>query len=93
MRLIIETSSFYSSVALFDSSGYITSIESDQQNSHAETLHILIKQVLENEKIMVSDIDGLIMGGGPGSNTGLRIGLATLKGLSMFSLCDGLPYL
>ncbi len=82
MQLVIETSSFFSSVALFSKSECIAFAEAKVQNSHSEGLHSLIEDVLNNEKIQISSLKTLVMGGGPGSNTGLRIGLAALKGFA-----------
>jgi tRNA threonylcarbamoyl adenosine modification protein YeaZ len=83
MQLFIETSSFYSSVAIFNEGSCLTYLQAQAPNSHAEILHVLIDNALKNNNLSVNNLKLLAMGGGPGSNTGLRIGLAALKGLGL----------
>lgn len=52
---------------------------------HSETLVSEIDLFLKREKISVADLDLIVCSGGPGSFTGLRIGIATAKGLSLGS--------
>jgi len=49
--------------------------------SHAETLHVFIKDVFEAANINTLDIDAVAVSKGPGSYTGLRIGVSSAKGL------------
>lgn len=53
--------------------------------SHAEVLHTFILEVLNEASINIHDIDAIAVSKGPGSYTGLRIGVSAAKGLS-FSL-------
>nr|WP_299031384.1 tRNA (adenosine(37)-N6)-threonylcarbamoyltransferase complex dimerization subunit type 1 TsaB [uncultured Tenacibaculum sp.] len=53
----------------------------DGNYSHAEKLHPFIQQVLEEAKISFNDIDAVAVSKGPGSYTGLRIGVSAAKGL------------
>jgi len=48
----------------------------------AETLHVKIKALLESQKLDWSDIQGIVVYKGPGSFTGLRIGLAIANALA-----------
>ncbi len=57
----------------------------DGNYSHAEKLHPLIEEILEEAKITLNKIDAFAVSKGPGSYTGLRIGVSAVKGLS-FSL-------
>lgn len=52
------------------------------RGSHAEVLLPLIQELLEETRASLDDISGLALSIGPGSFTGLRIGLATVKGLA-----------
>lgn len=54
----------------------------DGNYSHAEKLHPLIKAVLKEAKIPFTKIDAIAVSKGPGSYTGLRIGVSAAKGLS-----------
>src|SRR5690606_17170688 len=53
--------------------------------SHAEELHNFIKEVLDASSLVFSDLDAIAVSKGPGSYTGLRIGVSAAKGLC-FSL-------
>lgn len=52
------------------------------KNTHSEKLLILVKQLLDELKLTINDIDIISVAQGPGSFTGLRIGMATAKGLA-----------
>lgn len=53
--------------------------------SHSEQLHVYIKEALEEASLSFSDLDAIAISKGPGSYTGLRIGVSSAKGLC-FSL-------
>lgn len=79
--LHIETSSKNCSVAI-GSDGKINSYceEISQDYKHSENLHLFIQWALEGAELALSDIHAISVGKGPGSYTGLRIGLASAKG-------------
>ena len=77
--LSIETSSKICSVAILEDKNLIKKIELDNGLTHSETLMPLIKQILEETNLTLSKIDLLICDIGPGSFTGIRIGIATIK--------------
>ena len=54
-------------------------------NTHSETILPMIEQALASAGLEISDIDLFACSGGPGSFTGVRIGVATLKGLAFGS--------
>lgn len=80
--LCIETATTNCSVAL-SVNGSVVAIEEDnsKQYSHAERLHLYIKKVLSEAKIDKSELDAIAVSKGPGSYTGLRIGVSAAKGL------------
>ena len=81
--LNIETSTKNCSVSIADSGRVIASKELNNGNySHAEVLHPFIAQILEEVAISKDKIDAIAVSKGPGSYTGLRIGVSAAKGLS-----------
>src|SRR5207245_8160334 len=73
----------------------IASIIGDASISHSNTLLRDINQVLKTAGVTLSDIELFAAAAGPGSFTGLRIGLATVKAFSMTLSrpCSGIPTL
>jgi len=84
--LCIETSSTNCSVAI-GVNGKLFALKEDYDSSysHAERLHIFIKEILAENNLALSDLDAIAVSKGPGSYTGLRIGVSAAKGLC-FSL-------
>lgn len=80
--LCIDTSSNLCSVAVLEDSTLINKFELDNGLTHSETLMPLIKKVLDNSSLSLKDIDLLVADIGPGSFTGIRIGVATVKAFS-----------
>lgn len=79
--LQIETSTSVCSVALVES-GNVRQHESvDEPNVHASRLTLLIQALLDQENIGFKDLSAIAVSMGPGSYTGLRIGVSTAKGL------------
>ncbi len=90
--LCIETTSTNCSVALagengsfsnsFGISNCIDLIEDQSDSySHGEQLHIFIEQILDRNGIQPKDLSSIAVSAGPGSYTGLRIGVSAAKGL------------
>lgn len=73
-------------MALVSDAGLLTVKEDNsRQYSHAEKLHIFIEEILRENGLGVIDLDAVAISKGPGSYTGLRIGVSAAKGLC-FSL-------
>ena len=82
MLLCIETSGKNCSVALFEGLQLVCIREvHTEQFSHSENLHVFIEQVLKESNLQPKAIKAIAISAGPGSYTGLRIGVATAKGL------------
>jgi tRNA threonylcarbamoyladenosine biosynthesis protein TsaB len=88
LLLSIETSHDTGGVAIAD--GRTPPVEelSTQRLKHSEELLVLIDRLLKGLGVSMSDLDGIAVSIGPGSFTGLRVGLAAAKGLC---LSGGLP--
>ena len=80
--LCLETATTNCSVAL-SVNGSVIVLQEDNSNqfSHAEKLHVYIEDVLTKANIDKSDLDAIAVSKGPGSYTGLRIGVSAAKGL------------
>lgn len=80
--LHLETSTKVCSVAL-SRSGELLAIEELEEAgySHGENLTVFIERVLEKAQVSKNELNGISVASGPGSYTGLRIGVATAKGL------------
>jgi len=79
--LHIETSTEVCSVALSRGNVCLSVKESAEGRNHASLLTLLIDELLHSHDISASGIDAVAVSSGPGSYTGLRIGLSVAKGL------------
>lgn len=80
--LNIETTTTNCSVSLSKQGETLVLKEDYSANySHAESLHVFIDEVLKTSQMKPSDIDAIAVSKGPGSYTGLRIGVSAAKGL------------
>jgi tRNA threonylcarbamoyladenosine biosynthesis protein TsaB len=78
-QMIIDTSSKILYVAFFEDDREIFSVASEGSNNHSENLINTIKAGLEKCGLAVRDFDRIVVGIGPGSYTGLRVGLTVAK--------------
>ncbi|MBD99354.1 MAG: tRNA (adenosine(37)-N6)-threonylcarbamoyltransferase complex dimerization subunit type 1 TsaB [Verrucomicrobia bacterium] len=83
MILAIETSTKNCSVALGKSGMLIVEKEQGGDYSHAENLAVFVNEILEENGYNLQAIDAIAVGKGPGSYTGLRIGVSYAKGLCL----------
>ncbi len=79
--LSIETATPVCSVALAKDNEVIELKESTKKNSHSEIVTVFIDELLKENKFSFSDLNAVAVSKGPGSYTGLRIGVSTAKGL------------
>jgi tRNA threonylcarbamoyladenosine biosynthesis protein TsaB len=80
--LHIETATDVCSVALSDGDRQLSLIESGQERSHATLLNQFIRQSAEQAGKSLKELQGVAVSKGPGSYTGLRIGVSTAKGIA-----------
>lgn len=79
--LHIDTASSSASVSIAKNGNIICFAENKLLNEHAAFLQPSIKKMLVSAGIEIADIDAIAVANGPGSYTGLRVGLASAKGL------------
>ena len=81
MILCLETSTAVCSVALVENGNVIALRESLDGQNHAEKITLFIDEVMKEANVSYRDLDAVATSMGPGSYTGLRIGVSTAKGL------------
>ncbi|UOB18966.1 tRNA (adenosine(37)-N6)-threonylcarbamoyltransferase complex dimerization subunit type 1 TsaB [Abyssalbus ytuae] len=80
--LNLETSTTNCSVSIGKDGNVIALREVNNKNyTHSENLHVFIQEVLEKANISVNNLEAIAVSKGPGSYTGLRIGVSAAKGL------------
>jgi tRNA threonylcarbamoyladenosine biosynthesis protein TsaB len=79
--LQIDTSTTICSVALSENGETLAVIDLDEPNAHAAKLTVLIAEILTQTNRTMQDLSAVAVSMGPGSYTGLRIGVSTAKGL------------
>lgn len=80
--LAIETSAACSSVAVMEEGKLLSRSATHVALTHSQTLLPLVQSALANAAIAIDEIDAMAVAAGPGSFTGVRIGVAALKGLA-----------
>src|SRR5512136_1856278 len=78
----IETATRTGGVAVVSENGVIAEYTLNIEITHSERLMETVDRVLTGAKITLADLDGFSVSVGPGSFTGLRIGVATIKGMA-----------
>ena len=86
--LAIETATSWQSVAIFDEIKVLAQHDQEAGGAHGTLLLPAIDRLLMEAQLRLSDLDGLACSAGPGSFTGIRVGLATCLGLRA---ATGLP--
>ena len=81
MILQIETATTSCSVALAHNGDILGFKEINARNVHAEVITVYIDELIKKADLQYGDLDAIAVSRGPGSYTGLRIGVSTAKGL------------
>ena len=79
--LCIETSTTVCSVALAQNHRVLGALREDTPNAHSTLLTVLIEKLLAKAGYQAEDLDAVAVSSGPGSYTGLRIGVSVAKGI------------
>jgi len=85
--LSIETATYICSVALTRDGKVIASRETGEKNAHSRLLTVFIDEILREAGITAKQLSAVAVSEGPGSYTGLRIGVSTAKGLCYATGC------
>ena len=88
--LLIETATQICSVVLAADGKVLARRESDTPNAHSTSLSVFIDEVLKESHLTPHELNAVCVSAGPGSYTGLRIGVSTAKG---FCYALGIPLL
>jgi tRNA threonylcarbamoyladenosine biosynthesis protein TsaB len=81
MLLLIESATSVCSVALASKGKVVAVRELNQTNCHAEKLTVFCEEVMKEAGISFAELDAVAVSHGPGSYTGLRIGMSAAKGI------------
>jgi tRNA threonylcarbamoyladenosine biosynthesis protein TsaB len=83
MSLIInvDTSTEAASICLSNNGEQVLLVENNDQKDHAAWLHVAIDKMMREAGYNINDLQAVAVTSGPGSYTGLRVGMATAKGL------------
>jgi tRNA threonylcarbamoyladenosine biosynthesis protein TsaB len=84
--LAVDTATKSCSVAVIDEKSVISEFSANHNDTHSKFLMGMIRDVLNICHMSVRDLDGIAVTIGPGSFTGLRIGLSAVKGLALASM-------
>jgi tRNA threonylcarbamoyladenosine biosynthesis protein TsaB len=82
MIICIETATNLCSVALCTEKEVVAIMESNDQRTHASMLTVFIEEMLNKASVDAKDLKAVAVSKGPGSYTGLRIGVSVAKGIA-----------
>lgn len=80
--LAIESATNVAGLAVVEEETVIGEIILNTGKTHSQRLMPMLARLLEEAELELEELDGIVVSGGPGSFTGLRIGMATAKGLA-----------
>ena len=78
--LCIETGTDICSVGIAENGELVSLRESDEGRDHARKVGVFVDEILKENRLDPDDLDAVAVGKGPGSYTGLRIGVSFAKG-------------
>lgn len=81
LLLNIDTAITYAGVCVSDDAQVLATADSRDQKNHGAFIQPAIQQLLKQLDISLNALDAIVLSAGPGSYTGLRVGLSTAKGL------------
>ncbi len=81
MVLGIDSSAITAGCALYDGEKIVAEQFLNTRHTHSETLLPMVKSMLESARVTLSEVDRIAVTTGPGSFTGLRIGISCVKGM------------
>lgn len=79
--LSIDTATTTGSVSLARDGKTLQTLVNEQQQDHAAAIVLYVQQIFREQGVTADDLDAIAVSAGPGSYTGLRVGVATAKGL------------
>ena len=79
--LNIDTATTIGSVCLSRDGQPLQTLYNDQQKDHAATMVLFVQEIMKTQDVTPAQLDAIAVSAGPGSYTGLRVGVATAKGL------------
>lgn len=79
--ILIETATALCSAALAENGSIVSYRESSEPRAHASKTAVFVKEILEERNLSAKDCSAVCVSMGPGSYTGLRVGVSTAKGL------------
>ena len=89
--IAIESATTICGVALFMDNEIKDIDEVNQSQVHSQRLPIIVESMLKNHLININELDGIAISSGPGSYTGLRIGMSFAKGLAISGNINIIP--
>ncbi|MBL6785022.1 MAG: tRNA (adenosine(37)-N6)-threonylcarbamoyltransferase complex dimerization subunit type 1 TsaB [Rickettsiales bacterium] len=90
LSLLVNTTSPYPEISFFYQNE-VFEFRSDVLNSHSQNLIIMLDKFLVSENLNVSDVDDVYIIVGPGSYTGIRVGISFVLGLKLASSLNVIP--